>query len=173
MAILLIFIFAVGLKWLPAASFTPFSEGLAGNLKSLALPALSIALVEGVALARVLRSDLITTLGEDFILMARAKGLSERTVLLKHALRPSSLTMVTVVGLQVGHLINGSLIIETIFALPGLGRLLICSIYSRDIFVIQGCILWITFGYVLVNFLVDLVYMVVDPRLRQGRANRG
>ena len=117
MAILLIFLFAVRLKWFPSASFIPISDGLFANLKSIALPGLSIALVEWVVLARVLRSDLITTLGEDFILMARSKGLSERQVLLKHALRPSSLTLVTVVGLQVGDLISGSLVVETIFAL--------------------------------------------------------
>ena len=169
MAILLIFLFAVRLKWFPAASFIPISDGLFANLKSIALPGLSIALVEWVVLARVLRSDLITTLGEDFILMARSKGLSERQVLLKHALRPSSLTLVTVVGLQVGHLISGSLVVETIFALPGIGRLLIQSIYSRDIFVVQGCILWITLGYVMINFLVDILYRLLDPRIRLGR----
>jgi peptide/nickel transport system permease protein len=171
MAILLIFLFAVRLKWFPAASFTPLSQGLLANLKSIALPSLSIALVEWVILVRVLRSDLITTLAEDFILMARSKGLSELEVLLKHALRPSSLTLVTVVGLQVGHLISGSLIVETIFALPGIGRLLIHSIFSRDIFVVQGCILWITLGYVLINFMVDILYRLLDPRIRLGKSD--
>lgn len=171
MAILLVFFFVLRLGWLPATSFTPLSEGLAANVRSLLLPGLSIALVEWVILFRVLRSDLVTTLGEDFILVARAKGLSSTQVLFRHALRPSSLNLLTVMGLQMGHLIGGVLVVETIFALPGIGRLLVTAIYSRDIFMIQGCALWITLGYVSINLLVDVLYAVLDPRIRQERAN--
>jgi peptide/nickel transport system permease protein len=171
MAILLVFLFVLRLRWLPATSFAPLSEGLPANVRSLLLPGLSIALVEWVILFRVLRSDLITTLGEDFILLARSKGLSSAQVLFRHALRPSSLNLLTVIGLQMGHLIGGALVVETIFALPGLGRLLVTAIYSRDVFMIQGCVLWITLGYVSINLLVDALYAVLDPRLRLESAD--
>ncbi len=166
MAILLVFFFVMHLGWLPATSFSPLSDGLTANMRSLLLPSLSIALVEWVILFRVLRGDLITTLTEDFILMARAKGLSKTQVLFRHALRPSSLNLLTVIGLQMGHLIGGALVVETIFALPGIGRLLVTAIYSRDIFMIQGCALWITLGYVGINLVVDVLYGVLDPRIR-------
>lgn len=171
MAILLVFFFVLRLGWLPATSFTPLTGGLTANVRSLLLPGLSIALVEWVILFRVLRSDLMTTLGEDFILMARSKGLSSTQVLFRHALRPSSLNLLTVIGLQMGHLIGGALVVETIFALPGIGRLLVTAIYSRDIFMIQGCALWITLGYVGINLLVDVLYAVLDPRIRVERTN--
>jgi peptide/nickel transport system permease protein len=171
MAILLIFFFVLRLRWLPATGFAPLSEGLAANVQSLLLPGLSIALVEWVILFRVLRSDLITTLGEDFILMAQSKGLSSTQVLFRHALRPSSLNLLTVIGLQMGYLIGGALVVETIFALPGIGRLLVTAIYSRDIFMIQGCALWITLGYVTINLMVDVLYAVLDPRIRLEHVN--
>jgi peptide/nickel transport system permease protein len=171
MAILLVFLFVLRLGWLPATSFSPLSDGLPANLRSLLLPVLSIALVEWVILFRVLRSDLITTLGEDFILMARSKGLSGAQVLFRHALRASSLNLLTVSGLQMGHLIGGALVVETIFALPGIGRLLVTAIYSRDVFMIQGCVLWITLGYVSINLLVDILYAVLDPRIRLESAD--
>jgi peptide/nickel transport system permease protein len=171
MAILLVFFFVLRLGWLPATSFSPLSDGLPANVRSLLLPSLSIALVEWVILFRVLRSDLITTLGEDFILMARSKGLSSAQVLFRHALRPSSLNLLTVIGLQMGHLIGGALVVETIFALPGIGRLLVTAIYSRDVFMIQGCVLWITLGYVSINLLVDILYAVLDPRIRLESAD--
>jgi peptide/nickel transport system permease protein len=171
MAILLVFFFVLRLGWLPATGFAPLSEGLPANARSLFLPGLSIAMVEWVILFRVLRSDLITTLGEDFILLARSKGLSGTRVLFRHALRPSSLNLLTVIGLQMGHLIGGALVVETIFALPGIGRLLVTAIYSRDVFMIQGCVLWITLGYVSINLLVDVLYAVLDPRIRLERAD--
>lgn len=171
MAVLLVFFFVLRLGWLPATGFSPLSEGLPANVESLLLPGLSIALVEWVILFRVLRSDLIATLGEDFILLARSKGLSSVQVLFRHALRPSSLNLLTVIGLQMGHLIGGALVVETIFALPGIGRLLVTAIYSRDVFMIQGCVLWITLGYVIINLLVDVLYAVLDPRIRLESAD--
>jgi len=171
MAILLVFFFVLRLGWLPATSFSPLADGLPANVRSMLLPGLSIALVEWVILFRVLRSDLITTLEEDFILLARSKGLSSTQVLFRHALRPSSLNLLTVSGLQMGHLIGGALVVETIFALPGIGRLLVTAIYSRDVFMIQGCVLWITLGYVSINLLVDVLYAVLDPRIRLERAD--
>jgi len=134
------------------------------------LPAASLALVEWPVLMRILRSDMITTLQEDFIAMAKAKGLTPRRILFVHALKPSSFTLVTVTGLNVGRLIGGAVIIETIFALPGLGRLLVEAIYTRDFVVLQGGVLFVAVAYVLVNFIVDLLYTVLDPRVRHGRA---
>jgi peptide/nickel transport system permease protein len=170
MALVLIFLFAVKLRWFPATGYVPLSDGLLANLRSMLLPALSIALVEWVPLMRVLRSDLIATLREDFILMARSKGLPTRIILFRHALRPSMFTLITIFGIQIGHLIGGTVIVETIFALPGIGRLLIGAIFNRDFIMVQGCVLFITVAYVAVNFLVDISYVVLDPRLRKEGA---
>lgn len=166
LAIVLIFVFAIRLDWLPATGYEPLSEGLWANLRTFVLPAFSIALVEWVPLMRTLRSDMIATLQEDFISLARAKGLSTWRILTYHALRPSSFTLITLLGLAVGSLIGGALIIETIFALPGVGRLLVTAIYARDYLVVQGCILFIAVAYVSVNFLVDVIYAMLDPRIR-------
>lgn len=168
MALVLIFTVALRLGWLPATGYVPLSEGLWDNLRTFALPALSIALIEWVTLMRLLRNDMIMTLQEDFIAMARAKGLPAWHILLRHALRPSSFSLITILGLQVGTLIGGTVIIESIFALPGVGRLLLTGIFSRDYVVVQGCILFIAVAYVLINFLVDLTYNFLDPRIRVG-----
>ncbi len=167
MGIVLIYVFAIQLKWLPATGYTPLSESIVKNLQSFILPSFSIALVEWVSFMRVLRSDMISTLQEDFILMARSKGLPDFYILLHHALRPSSLTLVTILGIHIGHLIGGSLIVEMIFALPGIGRLLIGSIFSRDYTMVQGCILMITVAYVLINAMVDKLYFLLDPPIRR------
>jgi len=165
MALLLIYLFALQLRWFPATGFVPLTDGLTANLKSIVLPAVSLALVEWVPFMRVLRSDLITTLQADYILMARSKGLSPLRILMGHALRPSLFTLTTVLGLHIGHLIGGALIVEMIFALPGMGRLLISAIFAQDTHLVQGCILFITVGYVLINFGVDMLYLLLDPRL--------
>ncbi len=166
MSILFIYLFALKLGWLPATGYVPLSEGFWENIRSFILPGLSIGLVEWVPLMRVLRSDMIATLKEDYILLARAKGIPDYKILYRHALKPSSFTLITILGIQVGHLIGGALIVETIFALPGVGRLLVGAIYGRDVFMVQGCILFITFSYVAINFLVDTFYGVLDPRIR-------
>ncbi len=168
MATVLIYLFAIKLQWLPATGYVPPNENVLLNLRSFILPAFSIALVEWVPLMRVLRSDMISTLQKDYILLARSKGLPIVHILFKHALRPSSFTLMTVFGLQVGHLIGGSLIVETIFALPGIGRLLIGAIFNQDTNLIQGCILLIAVAYVAVNFIVDIFYAIIDPRVRNG-----
>ena len=165
MAMLLIFIFSLQLKWFPATGYTPLSAGLWPNLKGFILPALAIALAEWVPLMRVLRSDMITTLQEDYILLAKSQGLPTRRILFRHALRPSCFTLLTIFGLQVGHLIGGALIIETVFALPGIGRLMIGAIFAQDSTIVQGCVLFITTGYLVINFLVDLGYRLLDPRI--------
>jgi len=163
----LVLLFSLKLKLLPATGYTPMSAGLAANLKGFLLPAFAIALVEWVILMRVLRSDLIATLKEDFILLARCKGLPTWRILLVHALRPSLFSFVTVLGMQAASLIGGAVIIETLFALPGIGRLLVNAIFAQDYPLIQGSVLLITLAYVLINFVVDLSYGLLDPRVRR------
>ena len=169
-AILLIYLFAVELNWLPATGYVPFHEDPWGNLRSLLLPALTLGFGEYPVLMRVLRSDMIATLQEDFIAMAKAKGLRSARILFVHALKPSSLTLVTVAGITIGRLIGGALIVESIFALPGIGRLLIGSIYARDFIIMQGVVLFVAAAFVIVNFIVDMLYALLDPRIRHGRA---
>jgi len=169
-AILLIYLFAVELRWLPATGYVPFGEDPIGNLRCFLLPALTLALGEWPVLMRVLRSDMIATLQEDYIAMARAKGLKPSRILLVHALKPSSLTLVTVTGINIGRLIGGTVIVESIFALPGIGRLLLGAIFTRDLIILQGVVLFVAIGYVLMNFIVDMLYAVLDPRIRHGHA---
>lgn len=166
MAIFLILIFAVGLGWFPATGWIPFSVSPLENLRSAILPAMSLAMIELALYMRLLRTDLISTLQQDYITLARAKGLPNWLIMTRHALRPSSFSLMTVVGLQLGGVISGAIIIEEIFALPGVGRLLYQSILQRDLLMVQGIVLFIATAYVLVNFLVDLCYSLLDPRIR-------
>ena len=165
-AILLILFFAIWLGWLPATGYEPWSEGIWKSFRSMILPALSFALAEWTVLMRTLRSEMIGVLQEDYIAMARAKGMSDTRILVVHALRPSSFALITLLGLSVGNLIGGSIIIESIFGIPGVGRLLINAIFSRDFMIIQGVVTFIALVYVLVNFAVDLGYAYLDPRVR-------
>lgn len=169
MALVLVYCVSLKLRWLPATGYVPLSESVRGNLRAFVLPGVSIALVEWVPLMRVLRSDMIATLQEDYILMARSKGLPACRILFGHALRPSAFTLITLLGLQIGHLIGGALIVEIIFALPGIGRLLVGAIYGRDVYLVQGCVLFIATAYVAVNFIVDLLYAALDPRIGKER----
>ncbi len=164
--ILLIYLMSVLLGWFPASGFKSLSDGLGANLHSLALPAMTLALAEFPVYMRLLRADMISTLQQDYILVARAKGLSVREILLGHALRPSSLSLVTVVGINLGRLVGGAVVIETLFALPGIGQMLVNAVYQHDQFVIQGVVLVIATGFVLINLLVDLMYALIDPRVR-------
>jgi len=169
-AILLIYLFAVELRWLPATGYVPFAEDPAGNLRFFVLPAMTLALAEWPGIMRVLRSDMIATLQEDYIALAKAKGLTPSRILFVHALKPSSLTLVTITGINIGRLIGGTLIVETIFALPGIGRLLVGAIYTRDLIILQGVVLLVAAGFVVMNFVVDMLYAVLDPRIRHGHA---
>jgi peptide/nickel transport system permease protein len=170
LAILLIYLFAVELHWLPATGYVPFTEAPLANLRFFVLPALTLALAEWPGIMRVLRSDMIATLQEDYIALAKAKGLKPSRILFVHALKPSSLTLVTVTGINIGRLLGGTLIVESIFALPGIGRLLVGAIYTRDLVILQGVVLLVACGFVLVNFIVDMLYAVLDPRIRHGHA---
>ena len=167
--VVLIMIFAVRWPLLPATGYTAFGADPAGNLRSMLLPAVTLAAAQLAVYARLLRSDLIATLREDYITLARARGLSPRRVLWRHALRPSAISLVTVVGLNLGGLIGGAVIIETRFGLPGVGRLIVDSILSRDYLMVQGGVLVVAVGYVVVNFCIDLLYGVLDPRVRHAR----
>ncbi len=169
-AIVLIYVFAVQFDLFPATGYTPLLKDPLENLRSFFLPALTLAITDAAAYMRLLRSDVIATLQEDFIAMARAKGLPTWHILLRHALKPSSFTLLTVVGINIGRLLGGALIVETIFALPGIGRLLVDAIYARDLVMVQGVVAFVAVAYVVINFGVDLLYAVLDPRVRHERA---
>jgi peptide/nickel transport system permease protein len=164
--VVLIWVFSITLGILPSSGYRPFEDGLIANLTAMLLPSLTLGLVEFPVVMRVLRSDLIATLQQDFILLARAQGLSDQRILWGHALRPSLLNAVTIVGLNVGALMGGAVVVETLFAMPGLGQLLIASIYGDDVPVVQGIVLVVASAFVLTNLLVDLSYALLDPRVR-------
>jgi peptide/nickel transport system permease protein len=168
LGVLLILLFAVTWQVLPATGWTPISVDLGWNITSVLLPAVTLGCGQLAVYARLLRTDLIATLQEDYITLARARGLSPRRILWRHALRPSAISLVTAVGLNLGALIGGTVIIETLFGLPGIGRLIVDSIFSRDYLTVQGGVVLISVGYVLVNFAVDVVYAAVDPRIRRA-----
>ena len=162
----LIAIFAVQLGWFGTTGYTPFTENPLDNLKTLLLPSIALALEQVAVYARVLRSDLVATFQQDFIWAARAKGNSTRRIVVRHALRPSSIGLVTLTGVSVGRMIGGTVLVESIFALPGLGRFTIDAINNRDFMALQGAVVVLTVGFVLVNFLVDILHTVIDPRIR-------
>ena len=169
-AIFLILIFAVWLGVLPATGWVNFTDNPVQNLRSALLPALSLAIAEMAVYTRLLRPDMIGTLQQDFVTMARVKGVSNRRILFRHALRPSSFSLMTVAGVQVGAIIGGSVVIETLFALPGVGRLLLEAVLVRDLLMVQGVALVIAISYVVVNFTVDILYSYLDPRISHGRS---
>ena len=166
--LILIYVFALRLHWFPAVGWNRLSNGIGPNLKTVALPALALAITEIAVYTRVLRSDMIATLKENYILSARAKGLTDRFILFRHGLRPSLLTLVTVVGLNIGFLIGGSLVIEYLFAIPGLGKRLFSAIQQRDFMMVQAITVLITVFYVFVNMTTDFVLMVINPRIRRA-----
>jgi peptide/nickel transport system permease protein len=170
LALVLAYYVGVQLGWLPVSGYVKPSEDLVEHIRRMALPAISLAVGQVAVYMRLLRSDMIATLQEDFITMAKSKGLSPSRVLWRHALRPSSLTLLTVAGLNVGTLIGGAVIVEVIFSMPGIGTLLYEAIQARQYIALQSLVAIIAVGYVLVNFLVDVLYAVLDPRIRHARA---
>jgi peptide/nickel transport system permease protein len=166
LALLLIFVFGVSLHWLPISSYTDPLVQPVNGIKSLALPALTLGMALAAVIARTLRSSLLETLGEDFIKTARAKGLNDTNVIVGHALKNALIPVVTVLGLQFGTLIGGAVITEYIFALPGVGRLVVDAVFARDYPEVQGVVLVITVGFIISNLLVDIVYGWLDPRIR-------
>ncbi|MPY55773.1 ABC transporter permease [Streptomyces spongiae] len=166
--ILMITVFAVEFGWLPANGWTPPIEDPVLFLKQLALPALSLGLVQGAVLTRYVRSAVLDVLREDYLRTARAKGLRPTQALLRHGLRNAAVPVVTVLALQLATLLVGSVVIERVFVIPGLGSLLLDSVSNRDLVVVQDVVMLIAMAVLLVNFLVDIVYLLIDPRLRVG-----
>lgn len=171
-ALVLVYIFAVRMRNfplnLPATGWVPLSESVTENLRHVALPVVTLAIAQSVGVFRILRGDMVATLREDFILAARAKGVPPRRILVRHALRPSSFQLVTLVGLALGNLLSGAVVIEQLFALPGMGRFLVRSIEIKDVPAVQGAVMFIAVSYVVVNVLVDVAYGYLDPRVRTG-----
>lgn len=168
-AMMLVLVFAINLRWFSAGGFPGWDKGFWINMKSLTLPAIALALPQAAILARVMRSSLIDTLGEDFMRTARAKGLSRRQALFHHALRNALIPVLTIIGLQFSFLLAGAIIIEQVFYLPGLGRLVFQAISARDLIVVESVVMLLVFAVISVNFVVDLAYAAVDPRLRSRR----
>jgi len=180
LAVVLVLFFAIGgisvfghqVGWeiLPASRYVPFGQSPVNHFKSMALPTIALALGLAAVYMRVLRTDMISTLQENFVTTAKAKGVPDRRILFAHALRPSSFTLLTVVGLSTATLIGGALIIETIFSLPGLGTTIGTAIFQKDFLVVQGVVVVIAVAFVLILFVVDVLYAALDPRLRRVRA---
>ncbi|MBS0452182.1 MAG: ABC transporter permease [Proteobacteria bacterium] len=165
-AILLILVFSVELQWFSAGGFDGWSEGILPGLKALLLPALSLAVVQAAILARITRSAVLEVMREDFVRTARAKGVSQRAVLWGHVLRNAMIPVVTVMGLQFSELLAGTIVVENVFYLPGLGKLIFQSISNRDLIVVRNCVMLLAAMVVIVNFVVDVTYALIDPRLK-------
>jgi len=166
LGLVMILVFGVWLGWLPVAGYVPLESGLWPNLRSLLMPSVSLGLVQSALIARITRSSMLDVLREQYITSGRAKGLDERTVVYKHALKNAIIPTLTVIGITFALLIGGAVVIETVFNIPGLGRLIISAVLRRDYPVIQGVVLMIAVVYTLINLLVDLAYLVIDPRIR-------
>jgi peptide/nickel transport system permease protein len=169
LGLLLAYFVGVKLRWFPTSGYVHPSDNLVKHFKSMALPAISLAVGQIAGYMRLLRSDMIATLQEDFITMAKAKGMPSRRILWRHALRPSSLTLLTVAGLNVGALIGGAVVIEVVFQLPGMGFLLATNIRAQQFIAVQSIVAILAIGYVAVNTLIDLLYVKLDPRVRSVR----
>jgi len=165
-ALLLVYVLAIWLQLVPAGGFPGWGEGVWPALKSLLLPAISLALPQAAILSRVTRSALLETMGEDYIRTARAKGLSYRSTLWNHALRNALIPVLTILGLQFAYLLAGTIIIENVFYLPGLGRLVFQAISLRDLIVVESVVMMLVTTIIVINLVVDLAYLWVDPRLR-------
>ena len=165
-ALLLIFVFGVTLRWLPISGYVDPLEEPWDGLRSLALPAITLGLALAAVITRTLRSSMLEALSEDYIRTARAKGLSDGAVIRRHALKNALIPVVTVLGLQLGTLIGGAVITEYVFALPGVGRLVVDAVFARDYPLVQGVVLLIAVGFIVSNLMVDLLYGWIDPRIR-------
>ncbi|WP_298958158.1 ABC transporter permease [uncultured Roseibium sp.] len=168
-AMLMVLVFAINLRWFSAGGFAGWEAGFLAGMKSLTLPAIALALPQASILTRVMRSSLLDTLSEDFIRTARAKGLTRAQAMWRHALRNALIPVLTIMGLQFSFLLAGAIIIENVFYLPGLGRLVFQAISARDLIVVESVVMLLVFAVIVVNFAVDLAYALVDPRLRRRR----
>ena len=166
LSIMLIYLFAVHLRWLPASGFVPLTEDLGLNLKSIVMPAFVLGAVFAAVVMRQLRSSVLEVLAADYVRTANAKGLGAAGILLRHVLRNAMIPVITVMGIQAGLLLGGAVITESIFALPGLGRLAVESIYGRDYPMLEGVVMFSAFAVLFINLVVDVVYSLVDPRIK-------
>ena len=170
LGMLLVLLFAVQLRWLPPGGFTPWNEDAGAALRGLALPTLALALPQASILARVMRTALVDVTGQDFIRTARAKGLTMGEAVWRHGVRNALLPVLTILGLQFAFLIAGTIIVENVFYLPGLGRLIFTAIQQRDLILVRGATIILIVAVTLTMLLTDLAYGLVDPRLREGQA---
>lgn len=168
LAMLFMLFFASYLGWFPITGYTPMSKGFGAYLRSIALPSVVLAIGELGILIRIVRSSMLTALDQDFMLSARVKGLPPRTAIVRYALRSAVIAPITISGMQLAKLLGGTVIVETIFALPGIGRLMLTAVEQRDITLLQGIVLFITSMVVLVSLVTDLIVMVVNPAIRTG-----
>lgn len=168
LGMLLVLLFSLTLRWFSAGGFPGWEAGLWPGLKALVLPVIALAVAQAAVLARVVRASLLDVLGEDFVRTARSKGLTRGQALRRHALRNALIPVVTVIGLQFAHMLAGTIVIENVFSLPGLGRLIFQSINQRDLMVIKNVVVFLAAIVITVNFIVDLFYLAIDPRLRQA-----
>jgi peptide/nickel transport system permease protein len=162
----LIYVFSIRLNWLPVQGYQPLSEGFGGFVQRLVLPSLTLSVIYIALIARITRTSVLEVLGEDYIRTARAKGLTNRVVLMRHALRNAAVPIVTVIGLGIALLIGGVVVTESVFSIPGLGRLTVDAVLARDYPTVQAVILLFSLAYVLINLLVDVAYPLLDPRIR-------
>lgn len=165
-AFILIYVFAVRLEWLPPSGYVRFTDDPVGNLKSMALPVVTLGTSGAAVIMRLTRSSVLEVIAQDYMRTAKAKGLRDRTILWRHGMRNALIPIATVAGLELGGLIGGAFIIEQIFSLPGMGKLAVDAIYSRDYPLVQGVLLVSTLAYLFANFAVDMAYGVLDPRIR-------
>ena len=168
LAILLIFVFSLKVRWLPPMGYTPFQKGVWENLRGMILPAITLGAAAMAIVARLTRSTLLEALQQDYVRTARAKGLREQAVIYSHALKNAMIPITTILGLQIGFLLGGAVITETIFALPGVGRLVVASIFERDFPLVQGVVLVLALMHLVINLIVDLLYAYLDPRIRMA-----
>jgi peptide/nickel transport system permease protein len=166
LGLLFVLVFGVWLGWFPVAGYSPLEDGWLATARSLVMPAFALGLVQSALIARIARSSMLDVLREQYVTTGRAKGLNERAVVYKHAFRNALVPTVTVIGISLAVLISGTVVVETVFNIPGLGRLVISAVSRRDYPVVQGVVLVIAGVYMLVNLLVDLSYLVIDPRVR-------
>jgi len=169
LAIQFVYLFGAKLQWVPLQGYISPREDFVESVKTMILPALTLGIFLAGPLTRYLRSSVLQTLSYEFVLVARAKGLSERRVLFSHTLRTSLIPFVTAVGIQFGYLLGGAAVIETVFTLPGVGYMAVNAINDRDFPVVQGVVLVVATGFLLINILVDVIYSILDPRIRVGR----
>ncbi len=168
LGILMILVFSVRLGWLPTGGYTDINVDPVDHFKRMIMPSVALGFASAGLLARLVRSSMLETLREDYVRTARAKGLSQQAVVIRHALRNALIPAVTVIGLLIGTLLGGAVVTETVFTIPGMGRLIVQSVLRRDYPVIQGAVMLIASFYVIANLLVDVLYVVIDPRISYG-----